>query len=128
MTTIHSGALTQQVQQKPLGQLGAASASKTADQARSASDFAKIFEALNSEADGKISPAETTPAAAPTQSSGVQSPWETVRAAETTTSQSRTPAASRGQAPAEPSLMDMTQTLSTRLMAQILGNMDALPA
>ena len=120
MTTIHSGAITQPLQQKPLGPLGAASASKKADQARSASDFAKIFEALNGEADGKISPAETTPVPAP-----VQSPWETVRAAETTTPQSRTSAAQRS---AEPSLMDMTQTLSTRLMAQILGNMDVLPA
>jgi hypothetical protein len=127
MTTIGSSALTQPLQQRPLGQVGGASQRDVSASARSASDFAKIFEALNAEQDGKTSPAELAAPAAP-----APSPWETVR-----TGGDSTPAAaasarefggSRPQASAEPSLMDMTQTLSTRLMAQILGNMDPVAA
>ncbi len=124
MTTISSSALIQQAQQKPLGAAGAAPARTVDAGARSASDFARIFEALNAEQDGKIGRAETAAAPSP-----AQGPWETVRMqGDTTPAQARDLGGSRPKPSAEPTLMDMTQTLSTRLMAQILGGLDAAAA
>ena len=217
MTTIGGGALTQQLHQKLFDRLDVDSSQslgldelKAADKARSASDFAKIFEGLDADTDGKISRAEMSAAPAlafPTDSQTAVAdlfaradvdgdgrlssaemdaekalrraqtldagqltgpvflardangdgllapdevaagqlqklkpipadeappvqPWRTVRTQDEAAPPPRasTPEQMRQQASADFSLMDMTQTLSTRLMAQILGNLDFAPA
>lgn len=206
MTTIGSGALTQQLHQKLFDRLDVDSSQglslgelKGADKARSADDFARIFQGLDADTDGKISRAEMSAAPAPSfptdsqtavadlfaradvdgdgrlsgeemdaekalrraqtldasqltgpvflarhaDGDGLLAPDEVeagqpVLQALQPTAAEKIPAALQDRwrtvrapsepAPATPSLMDMTQTLSTRLMAQILGNLDAIAA
>lgn len=220
MTTIGGGALTQQLHQKLFDRLDVDSSQglgldelKAADGKRSASDFARIFEGLDGDADGKISRAEMSAAPALSFNTdpntavtdlfaradvdgdgrlsieerdaertlrraqgldagqqtvpvflirdadedgliapdevvaagtaglrtlratvaekvpvAVQERWQTVRAQTEAPPPRSTPEQLRAQASAEFSLMDMTQTLSSRLMAQILGNLDAIAA
>lgn len=217
MTTIGGGALTQQLHQKLFDRLDVDSSQslgldelKAADKARSASDFARIFEGLDADTDGKISRAEISaapalsfktdpqtavsdlfaradvdgdgklssdemdaektlrraqsldagklagpvflsrdadgdgliapdevlagqplqtlePLRAEAMSPDQRGPWRTVRA-QSETAAPFTPEPTPARASPDFSLLDMTQTLSTRLMAQILGNLDAMAA